>query len=127
MTLETDTAHATERLVRVPNGIMALLRQSYDSRERVLDWMLAIGVACGLVYAFRDELRGFIASPEDANAGRTDDLEPNQNIPGAFPNTAQRPDLYSYNMPAARNIRYGIGPSSVPPPANPANPPAFPE
>jgi hypothetical protein len=125
----SETIATTER---IPANIMGLLRQSYDSREKILDWVLAIGVTLALVYAFRDELQSLVGSPDQAgpNTGRSPEPQPNQNIAGAFPNAGTEggrwPGLYAYNMPSSRDIRYTVGPSATAPPVNPSNPPEYP-
>ncbi len=129
----TTEAVATEggRLVRVPANIMGLLRQSYDTREKVLDWCLAIGAAATMAYVFRDEIgtlfSGALPDLSDGpDAGRTDDMQPNQNVSGALPPFNRlRASLYSYNLPPSRAIRYGVGPSGTMPPSNPADTPSY--
>ena len=122
-------AEASET-IRVPRNVMSMLRQSYDSREKVLDWLLAFAVVGCLVYIFRDQLRACLwplpSASDGPNAGRTDNSQPNQNVAGAFPQQAKRPELFTYNMPSSRHGRYGVGPSGTRPPDNPSNPPVFP-
>lgn len=128
-----DIAAAADHAVRVPAGIMALLRQSYDSREKVLDWLLAIGVVAALVWAFRDDIRSSIGitSATDPNLGRTDPAVPSMDVRGAFPGAGRTggrwPALYAYNMPASRAFRYAAGPSGTRPPTDPSVPPDYPE
>ena len=124
MALEQEAGEAAEATVRVPSNIMGLLRQSYSNREKMLDWMLAIGCALALCWAYRDTLLGLAAPPTDPNTGRPT-MVPNQNTPGAFPNTARQPRFYSYNLPPSRKIAYAIGPSGTMPPANPSQPPRY--
>lgn len=120
-TIEGAASEAAGRTIRVPANIMGLLRQSYDTREKVLDWMLAIGVTAALAYAYGDEIRGWLAAPEpDAPA-------PNADVGGAFDASIRKPEIYTYNMPVSRRARYGPGPSAVSPPADPGQPPAFPD
>lgn len=115
-----------DKVVRVPANIMGLLRQSYDSREKVLDWILALTVVIVLVWIFRDQLLGMVASDAtDPNAGRADEPTPNLDVRGAFPFRGTGPDLYSYNMPVSREIRYSVGPSATRVPGNPAVPPSY--
>jgi hypothetical protein len=126
-TASTEAGEAADKLVRVPAGVMDLLRQSYGSRERVLDWMLAIGVTVTMAYVFRDELMGLITPPDDANAGRVDSFQPNQNVPGAFPRGQKAPaNPYTYNMPPSRSVRYSVDTSGMMPPGNPAQTPFYP-
>lgn len=126
MTVEADLDMAANQTIRVPSNIMGLLRQSYDSREKMLDWMLAIGVTVALVVAFRDELRSMLGVSGDAgpNVGRRAPSVPNQDLGSAFPYAGRTggryPALYAYNMPTSRNFRYGIGPSGTRPPDNPS-------
>lgn len=123
--IEQATSQAAETTVRLPANIMGLIRQSYDSREKVLDWCLAIGVVGSLAWVFRDQISGFCAAEPGPNAGRTDPPEPNQDVRNAFRSAPARPDIYTYNMPSSRNIRYRVGPSMTAPPGNPSGPPAY--
>lgn len=110
--------------IRIPSNIMGLLRQSYDSREKALDWVLAFAVAGTLVYVFRDDLRGLIYGPPgDPDAGRADSQQPSQDVGGAFPQAGRRPDLYTYNMPSSRVLRQGRTVSATPPPTDPSSVP----
>jgi hypothetical protein len=123
-----DAADAAgKQTVRVPANLLRMVRQSYDSREKVLDWMLAIGVVATLSYVFRDEIRGCIwpGVPDDPNAGRADEPTPNQDVADAFPGGGMRPGLYTYNMPPARNFRYSAAPSGTRPPHNPSMSPGY--
>jgi hypothetical protein len=130
---ENDIGTAADHAVRVPAGMMALLRQSYDTREKVLDWLLAIGVVSAMVWVFRDDLRSAIGvtSDTDPNIGRTDPAVPSMDVRGAFPGAGPSggrwPALYSYNMPASRAFRYAAGPSGTRPPSNPSIPPDYAE
>lgn len=122
---ETKTAlgDSYEEVVKIPSGVMNLIRQSYDSRERVLDWMLALSVAGALIYVFRAQISGMITPPKDPNAGKTD-MVPNQDVKNAVCDSNMRPpkaNIYTYNMPRSRSeIASRIGPSSVRIPFNPA-------
>lgn len=129
MTVETELSQAGRQTVRIPQNIMSLLRQSYDSREKVLDWCLAFGVAGALVYVFRDELAALARPPSvDPNAGRADEPIPNVDLATAFPaNQRAQPSLYTYNMPVSRAIRYSVGPSGTMPPIDPSQPPDYSE
>ena len=119
----TDIA---EQTVRIPAGVMGLLRQSYDSRERVLDWCLAIGVTVTLAWAFRGQLRDMCGLDGDpsVNAGRDDPPQPSQDVDGAFPLRTGN-DVYTYNMPVSRRIVYRAGPSGTGLPTDPAAPPTY--
>ena len=108
-----------EQTVRIPANVMGLLRQSYDTREKFLDWLLAIGVACALVYAFRDQLRGMVTSNPDPNAGR--DPEPEPNMVTNFD-----ADVYTINQPSTRNYINRPGPSATATPLNASRRPSFP-
>ena len=131
MAIDADFADAADETIRVPSNIMGLLRHSYDSREKVLDWMLAIGVVVALTFAFRDDLRSMLGVSGDVgpNAGRKAPPVPNQDIGTAFPNAGPSggrwPALYNYNMPVSRDIRYGVGPSATRPPDNPSQPATY--
>lgn len=126
-----DTAQAADaaegRMVRVPANMMRIIRQSYDSREKVLDWCLAIGVVVALCWAFRDQLMNVLWPVPDPNAGRTDAPVPNQDVATALPiGNPARADVYTYNMPKSRQIKFGSAPSGVGPPDNPSLPPLYP-
>jgi hypothetical protein len=130
MTVADNLSDTSASMIRVPSNLMAHIRASYDSREKVLDWMLAFGVVIAMVWAFRDDISAMLAVPmpnADPNAGRTADQQPNQDVAGAFPPSAVRPDLYSYNMPRSRRIRYAAGPSGTPPPSDPSQPATYPD
>jgi len=126
MDVEADLGNTAEQTIRIPANAMRLLRQSYDSREKVLDWWLAIFVTAALVYAFRDQLRGFVKPQADANAGRVDSMVPNQGVGDAFPNYGINPLIYTYNMPPSRFIKERRGPSGTRVPYSPSGGPAFP-
>lgn len=121
-----DLGDAADKTVRVPANLMHFIRASYDSREKILDWMMALGVTAALAYAFRDELRTLIGVTGniDPNAGRDPNPVPNQDIPSAFPHAGpvggRWPALYNYNMPTSRRIRYDAPPSGTRPPDNPS-------
>jgi hypothetical protein len=124
--LEDTATGAYEEVVRIPSGVMNLVRQSYDSRDKVLDWMLAIGVAAAMAYAFRHQLLGFMFTTNGPNAGKTD-LVPNQAASQAIGKTGQPVEtIYTYNMPKARTtIADRVGPSSVRKPFNPGYGPQY--
>jgi hypothetical protein len=127
MTVADNLSDTSASMIRVPSNLMAHIRASYDSREKVLDWMLAFGVAIAMVWAFRDDIRTMLAVPNaDPNVGRSPDQQPNQDVAGAFPASAVRPDLYSYNMPRSRRTRYAAGPSGTQPPSDPSQSPSYP-
>lgn len=112
--------------IRVPRNIMGLLRQSYDSREKMLDWILAFAVAIALVLMFRDQIMACFITDPGPNAGRDDPPVPSQNVDEAIPPEDQtNARLYTYNMPVSRKIRYFPGPSANPPPLDPSMPPRF--
>lgn len=125
MSIESDTGAAAEHVVRVPAGVMQLLRQSYDSREKVLDWIVTIAVVGTMAYVFRHELRGLVDPDRSPDAGLDDAPVPNQDVRDAFPRRGVRPDIYTYNLPPSRGIRTGIGPAMSPAPGNPACPPSY--
>lgn len=118
-------ADVTDQTIKVPEGIMRLLRQSYSTREKALDWILAIAVVAVMAYAFRDQLRGMLAPSTDPNAG-LDDVTPSQDINGprgAFPRTNPRApaDPFTYNMPSSRALRNNAYPLGPAPPVNPSS------
>lgn len=126
-----DLTEAADATIRVPANLMGFIRASYDTREKTLDWMLALGVAGALTFAFRDEIRtwlGFDAAA-GANIGRADNQVPNQDIGSAFPYAGPEggrwPALYNYNMPASRRIRYDVGPSGTRVPEDPSLQPGY--
>lgn len=123
-----DTANVTEAAtVRVPSNLYSYIRASYDSREKVLDWCLAIAVVATLAYVFRDELRQMVYPDASPNAGRSDQPTPNQDVVEAFPygGRVASDRIYTYNMPSSRAISYRKGPSATRPPADPSQPPSF--
>lgn len=124
--MSESLSDAADAGVRIPANIYGLIRQSYDTREKILDWMLAIGTVAVLAWAFRDQIRTVVWPYDNADpdTGRTDPPVPNQDVSGAFP-TGRRSDLYTYNLPYCRTSREGVGPSGTRPPLNPALPPAF--
>jgi hypothetical protein len=116
-----------EDAVRIPANVMALLRQSYDTREKILDWCLAIGVAVALAYTFRDQLRGMCGLDDPGvNAGREAEPQPSQDVAGAFPAGGTPNDAYTYNMPVSRAIRYSVEGGGTALPSNPSASPNFP-
>ncbi len=115
-----------EQVVRIPAGVMNLVRQSYDTRERVLDWMLAFFVAGALIYAFWGPIVAMVKPPKDPNAGKTD-VTPNQDYKNACSGLSNSPSrIYTYNMPQNRNlIASRVGPSSTRIPVNPGFGPQY--
>ena len=113
--------------IRVPRNIMGLLRQSYDSREKVLDWLLAFSVALALAYLFQDQIRSLFLPDPDVNANLDDPPQPSQAVDEAIPPcNATVAKIYTYNLPPSRIFRNDRGPSMTPPPANPSAPPSYP-
>ncbi len=116
---------AYEETVRIPSGVMRLVRASYDSRERVLDWCLAFAVVAALCWAFRDQIMACVMVSSDTNAGRHDPLVPSEDVDGALPLSGvvapsmPTRDLYSWNMPPSRTIAFQRGPSATRRPWNP--------
>jgi hypothetical protein len=121
-----DVSATADETIRIPRNAMRLLRQSYDSQEKVKDWLLAIFVVGALVYVFRNQLMGFLPNA-GPNVGRQDNYVPNQAVGDAFPNTEVSPRIYTYNMPPSRDVRHDRGPSSTRIPSNPSCPPRFPD
>jgi hypothetical protein len=117
-----------DEIFKVPTGVMDLVRKSYDTRQRVLDWTLAIMIVTLIAFTFRAQLAAFYSSCTNANAGKTD-LAPNMNVKEAVGKTGQKVEnLYTYNMPPARKlIASRVGPSSVRVPLNPSTGPLYPD
>jgi hypothetical protein len=115
-----------DETIRIPRNAMRLLRQSYDSQEKVKDWLLAIAVVGAMVFVFRNQLMGLLPNA-GPNVGRHDNYVPNQKVGDAFPNTEVQPRIYTYNMPPSRSVRHDRGPSATRPPSNPSCPPGFPD
>lgn len=127
MEIERDLGETAEATIRIPANTMKLLRQSYDTREKVLDWWLAVFVAGALVYAFRNELRGFVTPDTDPNAGKDPSMVPNQGVGDALPNRGINPMVYTYNLPPSRLIKERRGPSGTRKPFDPSGMPEFPD
>lgn len=124
MTVETDLSDAATASVRVPGDILQLVRQSYDTRQKALDWLLALSVAGALVWAFQDELKAWIWPANlPPDAGRDATPQPNQDVAGAYPFYGRGPDRLSYNLPPSRSLQYGRVQSAVGLPSNPSAPP----
>jgi hypothetical protein len=122
-TISSATNEAYEQVINIPSGVMDLVRKSYDTRDKVLDWMLAVGVVATLVYVFWNQICSLLPSALDKY-----DIMPNQDVTGALGKTPCQPvsNIYTYNMPPARkNISDRVGPSSVRVPTNPGNGPQF--
>lgn len=114
MTVETET-------VKLPANLMGILRESYDSRQKVLDWMLAGSVVVVCLWAFWPQLTSLAATGGP--------VTPNQDVKGALPSVwkQQTPaNVYTYNMPSSRKIRSGVGPSGTRAPFDPSSQPDFP-
>lgn len=127
MTVEAELAAAADGTIRVPRNVMALLRQSYDTREKALDWILAIGVAATMAYVFWPQMVGWYRDGSGPNAGRDPSPQPSQDVAGAFPVQRANASVYTYNMPASRTIRYRPGPNATKVPNDPSRQPTFPE
>ena len=108
-----------EEVVKIPSGVMGLVRKSYDTREKILDWMLAIAVVSVLVYLFHDKIK-FPLRPStyNVNLGKQD-MVPTQDAEEALKTEHATKNVYTYNMPASRAIKEHIGPSGVRIPFNP--------
>lgn len=118
MVAETVEKVANET-ARVPGNLMRLLEHSYGTRERQLDWLLALVAVSATVFAFWPQLRGAIY-PAAKN------LRPNDDVAGALPADPSARYM-TYNLPPARtNIAHRRGPTMVPIPNNPSYTPAFP-
>lgn len=110
---------AATKTIELPSNLMGILRESYDSRQKVLDWMLSLAVVAICVWAFWGPL----------SALRTDKrITPSQDVDDALPNVFKQPvpsNIYTYNLPSSRKIKQGIGPSATRRPLNPSHPPSF--
>jgi len=125
----------SEHVVRVPANMMRLLRESYDTRQKQLDWWLALAVAGALCWAFRDQLMGIVGlSDATANAGAYPHMKPNQDIGQAFPTPSGATGAgrgtvwngYTYNLPPSRQLKEARGPSATRQPWSPSLAPSFP-
>lgn len=131
MTVESDVGVAANaagtQTVRIPANLYHFVRKSYDSREKVLDWCIAITLVAVMAYVFRDQIRAAVQPDASLNTGRADDPEPNQDYADALPaGQRARADVYTYNLPPSRGIAYRTAPSGIPTPGNPSLPPVFP-
>jgi len=126
--IEIDLDETAADTIRVPRNIMGLLRRSYDTREKVLDWMLAIFVATALAWMFRDQFVSlFWVTDPTPNAGRDDPPIPSQNVNEALdPGNEIPARVYTYNLPKSRTTKYFPGPSSNTIPTDPSQPARFP-
>jgi hypothetical protein len=129
VTEATDAAGETaDAIVKIPSGAMRIIRQSYDSRERVLDWMLAIFVAAALVYVFKAQLMGMFVGDPGPNAGLPPVFAPNQNVGSAFPNDQYAPAyVYTYNMPSSRSQQTRFANLNTRKPHDPGQQPQYPD
>ena len=120
---------AADEVIKVPAGLMGLLRQSYDTREKVLDWMLSFAVVWVMVILFRQQLTEMWGQRNlGPNAGRKDNLVPNQDLASMIGAVGDiPPGIYTYNMPSSRMIRYARGPSGTRVPSDPSATPVYPE
>jgi hypothetical protein len=117
--------NATEQVIRLPSGVVRLVRQSIDSRERVLDWMLAFAVAGTMLYVFWDQVCGLVAPSKSANAGLTDS-QPNYDGKTMGGDGVKSVSTFiNYNMPSSRRFANRVGPSNIRIPDNPQNGPQF--
>jgi hypothetical protein len=120
---------AADEVIKVPAGLMGLLRQSYDTREKVLDWMLSFAVVWVMVILFRQQLTEAWGQRDlGPNVGREDSLVPNQNLAsmiGAADDIP--PGIYTYNMPSSRMLKHSRGPSGTRVPTDPSATPVYPE
>lgn len=126
--IAADLNETTEQVVRLPSGVLRLVRESYDSRERVLDWMLAFFVSGALIYVFWDQLSSLASPSKSANAGLPDVI-PNNDIKNAVGNGQPVGNYFTYNMPTSRQYASRIGNANTRIPFNPADGPqySFPE
>jgi hypothetical protein len=105
--------------VKLPSNLMSILRESYDSRQKVLDWMLSFAVIAVCIWAFWEPLVGMFPTRK---------VVPSQDVSGALPDVWRQPvpsKLYTYNLPSSRTMHVGIGPSSTRPPHNPSKPAGY--
>jgi hypothetical protein len=128
MSIETTASETADQTIRLPKNVLRLIRQSYSSRERVLDWTLAIFVAAAMCYVFKAQLMGMFAGDPSINAGATPSQVPNQNVGDAFPTTQYAtPNIYTYNMPVSRNLERRFGPILTRVPHDPSLPLEYPD
>lgn len=121
-----EVSGAADETIRIPRNVMGLLRQSYDSREKQLDWIISIVVTLALAWAFRKELKGALGVNPSVNAGLAPSQQPNMDIGDAFPNDGILARVYTYNMPMSRTIVRRVGPSGTRPPDDPSTAPSYP-
>ena len=104
MSVEENVGRASEEVLRIPAGVMNLLRQSYSTRETVLDWMLAAAVVAVCAYAVWPMLKR-------PRLDKTD-MKPNQDVKeavGGVDSIYKR--TYTYNLPPGRRVAHRVGPS----------------
>lgn len=115
----------SEQVIRLPSGVVRLVRQSIDSRERVLDWMLALAVAGTMLYVFWDQVCGLVNPSKSVNAG-LGDTQPNYDGKTMGGDGIQSVSTFiTYNMPSSRKFAQRVGPSNIRIPDNPQNGPQF--
>lgn len=125
-TLGTAADHAGEATVRVPANLYSMIRASYDSREKQLDWILAICVVGAMSFAFRKQLIALVV-PDNPNDALPDPPAPSQDLSTAFPfggRTASE-RVYTYNMPSSRLQRYQPSVTGTRTPSDPSVQPSF--
>ena len=121
-----DAGRLAKDTIRIPAGVMGMLQQSYSTRERQLDWLLAIVAVGATMYAFWDQIAGACGYAGKVGAGtEIPDHRPNEDVTSALPRDPSA-KLYNYNMPASRNMAWRRGPSMNPIPNNPSFTPAYP-
>lgn len=125
--IEGDLSDAAGATVRLPRNVYSYIRASYDSREKLLDWLLAIAAVAVVVYVMRDELRTMVSSDATPNAGLPDPPQANVDISTAFPfhGRVASDRIYTYNMPSSRAQKRYPGPAGTRLPANPSAPPSY--
>jgi hypothetical protein len=110
-------ADVETEVLKVPAGVMRMLEQSYGTRERQLDWLLAIIAVGATTFAFWPQLKGCIwPLPKD--------MKPNDEVTQIPKHPGAR--VMTYNLPPSRALAVRRGPTVVPIPNNPSFSPTFP-
>jgi len=115
--------HAAEEMTRIPANLMAVLRHSYDTREKVLDWLLSLAVVACMAFTFRAQLRGVFNRINPGSAP----LRPNEAMPdNGSPNCTGRVVSFLYtNNQGPRTARTGRVPTGTRPPISPNRAPGY--
>ena len=117
MSIGSTAESVAEEGIAIPRNVMGLLRASYDTREKHLDWLLAIATVGVVTLVFWPQIK-------EACTGAKRDMVANQNVGSALKGDVI--DLYTYNLPPTRQLRNRVGPSGTRVPFNPGYGPWFP-